>query len=343
MCGSYGTPSSGLKCGTYSGQFGFVYVEPKSDLGRYDQEIFLSTHEWDGYLTNDELDEQTFETPEQQERERQASKLEPDHWEVAYRSASINGKALGHGEPIRVKEGQRVLFHLLNASATNNIRMSLPGHNFRVIALDGNPVPKPTLVDILELGVGERVDAVVEMRTPGVWIFGSNDDVLRDQGMGVIVEYAGKRGEPAWKDPTGRDWDYTLFSNGETPVKENIAFPMVIDQIMQTPKGFEQWLINSHAYDKGDAPTVLTRGKRYRVAFKNNSDDWHPLHFHRSRFELVRMDGKLATGISKDVFVIKPFGTAEVDWVPTEAGLTLFHCHQQLHMDSGFKKVFNVI
>ena len=192
---------------------------------------------------------------------------------------SINGKALGHGEPIRVKEGQRVLFHLLNASATNNIRMSLPGHNFRVIALDGNPVPKPTLVDILELGVGERVDAVVEMLNTGRLIFGSNDDVLRDQGMGVIVEYAGKRGEPAWKDPTGRDWDYTLFSNGIIPVKENIAFPMVIDQIMQTPKGFEQWLINSHAYDKGDAPTVLTRGKRYRVAFKNNSDELSPAAF----------------------------------------------------------------
>ena len=82
------------KCGTYSGQFGFVYIEPKSDLGRYDQEMFLSTHEWDRYLTNDQLDEQTFETPEQQERERQASKIEPDHWEVAYRSPQLTAKRL---------------------------------------------------------------------------------------------------------------------------------------------------------------------------------------------------------------------------------------------------------
>jgi FtsP/CotA-like multicopper oxidase with cupredoxin domain len=332
-----------LTRGTYSGQFAFVYVEPKSDLGHYDQEIFLSTHEWEGYLTNDELDEEAFETTEQRERERQAGKMEPDHWEVAYKSASINGKALGHGEPIRVKEGQRMLFHVLNASATENIRLSLPGHTFRVVALDGNPVPKQALVNILELGVGERIDAIVEMRTPGVWVFGSNDDVLRDQGMGVVVEYAGKSGEPAWRDPIGQDWDYTLFSNGETPAKEDFGLPMVIDQIMQTPKGFEQWLINGHAYDESDAPAVLTRGTRYRFAFRNNSDDWHPLHFHRSRFELVRIDGKLATGIRKDVFVIKPFGTAEIDWVPTETGLALFHCHQQLHMDSGFKKVFNVV
>jgi FtsP/CotA-like multicopper oxidase with cupredoxin domain len=331
-----------LTLGTYSGQFGFVYIEPRQDPGSYDQEIFLATHEWDGYLTNDELNEEAFETAEQKEREHEASKMEPDHWEVAYKSASINGKGLGHGEPIRVKEGQHVLFHVLNASATENIRLSLPGHNFRIVALDGNPVPKQAAVDVLELGVGERVDAVVEMHTPGTWIFGSNDDVLRDQGMGVVVEYAGKVGEPAWKDPTGHDWDYALFSDGITPAKEDFVVPMVIDQTMKTRKGFEQWLINGHAYDERDAPATLTRGKRYRFAFKNNSDDWHPLHFHRSRFELVRIDGKLATGIRKDVFVIKPFGSAEVDWVPTEAGLTLFHCHQQLHMDSGFKKVFAV-
>jgi FtsP/CotA-like multicopper oxidase with cupredoxin domain len=332
-----------LTLGTYSGQFGFVYVEPKRDPARYDQEIFLATHEWDAYLTNDELDEEATETPEQQERERAIEGKEPDHWEVAYRIATVNGKALGHGEPIRVKEGQRVLFHVLNASATEKIRLSLPGHRFHITALDGNPVPKQAFVDILELGSGERVDAIVEMRAPGVWIFGSNDDVLRDQGMGVVLEYAGRSGPPAWKDPTGQDWDYTLFSNGATPVREDVALPMVINQTTQGPKGFEQWLINGHAYNDADKPTALVRGKRYRFAFRNNSDDWHPLHFHRSQFELVRIDGKLATGIKKDVFVLKPFGTAEVDWAPTETGLTLFHCHQQLHMDSGFKKVFNVV
>ncbi len=332
-----------LTRGTYSGQFSFVYVEPRASLGDYDQEIFLSTHEWEGYFTNDELDEEATETPDQRLREHIASEMEPDHWEVAYKSASINGKALGHGEPIRVKEGQRVLFHILNASATENIRLSLPGHLFHVVALDGNLVPRQNDVAILELGVGERVDAVVEMYTPGVWIFGSNDDVSREQGMGVVIEYAGRAGKPAWRDPTGQDWDYSLFSNAEAPDKADVTLPMVIDRAMRSLKGFEQWLINDHAYSDSDAPTILHSGVRHRFSFTNNSDDWHPLHFHRSRFELISIDGKPTTGIYKDVFVIKPFGTAIVDLVPTELGLTLFHCHNQLHMDSGFKKVFNTI
>ena len=47
----------------------------------------------------------------------------------------------GHGEPVRVKQGERVLFHVLNGSATEIRSLALPGHTFQVVALDGNPVP----------------------------------------------------------------------------------------------------------------------------------------------------------------------------------------------------------
>jgi hypothetical protein len=35
---------------------------------------------------------------------------------------------LGQGEPIPVKAGERVLFHVLNASASKIRSMALPGH-----------------------------------------------------------------------------------------------------------------------------------------------------------------------------------------------------------------------
>ena len=64
----------------------------------------------------------------------------PKGYEVSYDLFGINGRMLGHGEPIRVKQGERVLFHVLNASATEIRSFALPGHVFSVIALDGNPV-----------------------------------------------------------------------------------------------------------------------------------------------------------------------------------------------------------
>ena len=61
---------------------------------------------------------------------------------------------LGHGEPVRVKQGERVIFHILNASATEIRSLALPGHSFQVVALDGNSVPNPAKVPVSVAGNG---------------------------------------------------------------------------------------------------------------------------------------------------------------------------------------------
>jgi FtsP/CotA-like multicopper oxidase with cupredoxin domain len=71
-----------------------------------------------------------------------------------------------HGEPIRVKQGERVLLHILNGSATEIRSLALPGHSFQAVALDGNPVPNPTAVPVLWIGTAERVSAIVQRMRP---------------------------------------------------------------------------------------------------------------------------------------------------------------------------------
>ena len=83
----------------------------------------------------------------------------PHGYEVGYGSFTINGPMLHHGEPIRVKQGERVLFHVLNGSATEIRSLALPGHSFHVLALDENPVPNPATVPVLWIGTAERVSA----------------------------------------------------------------------------------------------------------------------------------------------------------------------------------------
>jgi hypothetical protein len=53
-------------------------------------------------------------------------------FEVGYELFSINGRMLGHGDPIRVKQGERVLFHVLNASAGEIRSVALPGQCFKL-------------------------------------------------------------------------------------------------------------------------------------------------------------------------------------------------------------------
>ena len=330
--------NSDLSRGVYSGQFAFVYIEPKNNAGQYDQELFLATHEWEPFYTTAEDEDEELPPPPA----GLVKDDKPNGWEIGYQRFTINGKSLGYGEPVRVKEGQRVLFHILNASATENIKLALAGHQFQVVGLDGNPVPRPALVDVLELGTGERIDAVVEMKNPGVWVLGTPMDDDRKNGMGVVVEYAGKTGEPRWIAPPKKIWDYTAFGNdGAAPAPDEVI-PMVFGKINGGTGAFNHWTINGKAYDEKDPPKSLLKGRRYRLAFDNHTDDAHPVHLHRNVFELTGVHGKQTAGVMKDVVLVKGYRKIEVDFTPEMTGLTLFHCHQQLHMDFGFKTVFNV-
>ena len=71
------------------------------------------------------------------------------------------------------------------------------------------------------------------------------------------------------------------------------------------------------------------------------SDDIHPIHFHRHSFEVTSLAGKPTAGVLKDVMMLGGYQEAEVDFVADNPGMTLFHCHQQLHMDFGFMTLFD--
>jgi FtsP/CotA-like multicopper oxidase with cupredoxin domain len=168
---SHNRAGANLFAGTYTGQSGPVYIEPKNEAGHYDREIFLTLKEFGPTLSRGGDMAQDFLSPsapdkalkETGEAAMKASlaKGMPHGYEVGYTYFTINGKMLGHGEPIRVKQGERVLFHILNASATEIRSLALPGHSFDVIGLDGNSVPKPARVPVLWLGTAERISAIV--------------------------------------------------------------------------------------------------------------------------------------------------------------------------------------
>lgn len=177
---------------------GPVFIEPKEHPGNYDREVFLTLKEFQPTLSRGGDMPQHFLSPAQtvpslkdsgdSQMKASLTKSMPHGYEVGYDSFTINGRMLGHGEPVRVKPGERVLFHVLNGSATEIRRLALPGHTFTVIAMDGNPLPRPIRVPVLWLGTAERISAMVEMNHPGVWVMGDLDDDDGRHGMGTVVE-----------------------------------------------------------------------------------------------------------------------------------------------------------
>jgi FtsP/CotA-like multicopper oxidase with cupredoxin domain len=344
------TAEADLNRGTYTGQAGVVYIEPKDNPGGYDREVFLVLKEFlpsfsrGGDMDMDSLAGRPVAALQQMGKAADAAAVEKTKgFEVGYDLFSINGRMLGHGDPIRVRQGERVLFHVVNTSAGEIRSLALPGHVFRVVALDGNPVPTPVDVPVLWLGTAERISAVVTMNHPGVWVMGDLADDDRGHGMGIVVEYAGRAGKPQWARPKPFKWDYARFgkSNGTVaPADETIE--MTIVKHNGASGGFNQWTVNGEAFSMATMKPGFTlhEGRRYRLKLRNASDDVHPMHLHRHSFELSEIGGKPTAGVIKDVVMLGGFQEAAIDFVADNPGPTLFHCHQQLHMDFGLMALF---
>ena len=91
-----------LNRGTYTGQAGAVYIEPKSNRGAYDREVFLVMKEFGptfsrgGDMAMDFLAGEPIEELQQRgKRADEQSKQKAKGFEVGYEMFSINGKMLG--------------------------------------------------------------------------------------------------------------------------------------------------------------------------------------------------------------------------------------------------------
>lgn len=344
-----------LSLGSYNGQAGLLYIEPRNEPGAYDREVFLTLKEFGPYLNDMEMTT-SFLAPRDRVAElhdmdqiaikaARAAGLGPGYG-VGYNFFSINGRSHGEGEPVRVKLGERVLFHVVNASATEIRSLALSNHVFTVVALDGNPVPVPAAVPVLWIGPAERVSAIVEMTAPGVWTLGDLDKNARERGMGIVVEYAGEKGMPKWDNPARFFWDYRRFAKpGAVARVPDETIELTFGTRYAARDGFDVFTINGTAFsmEKMEPRIPLKYDRRYRLKMRNATDDVHPVHLHRHSFEITSIAGNPTAGVLKDVAMIGSFQEMSVDFTADQRGPSLFHCHMQNHMDFGFMALFDCV
>jgi hypothetical protein len=213
---------------------GFLLIEPRDNPAAYDQEVFLGLHDWNGqFLSGDD-----------------------GYMNPVCDVATINGKMLGSGDPVKVKQGERVMMHILNSSPTEVHWISFSGHSFKVVALDGNPVAQAQTVSMLRLAPAERVSAIVEMNNPGVWVLGEVRKHVQASGMGVVIEYANGSGKPVWTQPENLVWNYRQFAGAGEAAQHQDAktIELVFDSKFQGHGNEELWRINGLVYPQNSTP-----------------------------------------------------------------------------------------
>ena len=110
---------------------------------------------------------------------------------MAYNVFTLNGRAFPDTEPLKVKEGERVRIRMINGGTSTIHPMHLHGHQFKVVAVDGNPVPEAAQLtrNTQPIHPGETYDIEFIANNPGTWLFHCHELHHADGGMIVPVVY----------------------------------------------------------------------------------------------------------------------------------------------------------
>ncbi len=330
-----GFAGTDLAAGQYGGQAGAVIVEPADSAGRFDREAVLVLKEFQPALHR-----------------------MPGGLGLGHAVATINGRMLGHGDPLRVRLGQRVLLHVLNASASTTHRLSLPRHDFVLCALDGYPIPAPAVIPVLKIAPGERVSALVRMNQPGVWIMGEPCREARERGMGIVVEYAGRGGQALWEEPAARArWSIGKFaglqggpaSSGHRTSRarrQPVEFlDLRLSHLDASRGGFRRWAINGIPHLEREARVTysIRRGEVCRLRLTNTTEELQALCLPGQQFELTAPGGGESSGLLKDVLVVEPGARLECEFRPNRRGRSLLQSTRQFQRDFGLAAAIEIV
>jgi FtsP/CotA-like multicopper oxidase with cupredoxin domain len=111
--------------------------------------------------------------------------------DAAYNVFTVNGKAAPDVPDIVVRRGDRVRLRFVNASTMSYHPMHLHGHQFEVVARDGNSLRVPELRNVVLVAPGETADVEFVADNPGVWMLHCHDLHHADGGMHQLVRYVG--------------------------------------------------------------------------------------------------------------------------------------------------------
>ena len=345
-------PRADLSRGQYSGLVGPVYIEPRQNAGAYDQEIFLTLKEFEptlsrgGDMASDFLaggQDQDLKAKGESSMAASLARGEPRGYEVGYGAFAVNGRMLGHGDPDPRAYRPAGVAARAERQRHRDPQFGAARAHLRRVALDGNPVPNPAPVPVLWLGAAERISALVTDQSGRLGVGRSLRRRPRPRhGRGRRIR------RPRWGSAMGGP-RRSSGTTGCSPRPTRPAPPpdhtieMLIEKRNAADDGFNAWTINGTPFSMdGNQPVLdVQRGKRYRLRFRNASDDLHPMHLHRHTFEITHFAGTPTAGVRKDVAMLGGYQSMDVDFVADQPGLSLLHCHQQIHMDYGLMLLLN--
>jgi FtsP/CotA-like multicopper oxidase with cupredoxin domain len=300
------------------GLYGSLIIEPRHKTTTYDREYTYMLGEWDMELTPDVATGKAPRGP--RDSQLRGGELGADLF-------LMNGHIHEAINPIKVKEGDRVLIRLMNMGAMPH-PIHIHGHSFKIVATDGNPVPPDAQLtkDTVLVAPGERYDLELIADNPGVWMVHCHIENHAANGMMTLLEYEGYKPTGPLKDL----WDMAPISkeggampgmdmgsesgpaghgahgqaSSTAPVSATAPASAPATPAAQTPAASTSTNDGAQVVMLDDRfePRTLTIPAGTTVTFVNKGADWHSV----AAFDGSYQSGQIAPGASYSVTFDKP-------------------------------------
>ncbi len=247
--------------------------------------------------------------------------------------------------------GSLTRLRVVVTDVTRVYKLAIEGAPGLIIALDGNPLPKPMPLDNLAVGPGQRADIIVRMPdTEGAFV------TVRDFSSPTPLTVARLRAVGASrKRGLGDVKPLPLNPMAEPDLATAATIPLVFSATAeQIPKsqycgdlGYSFWAINSTPWP-GSSPDAqaplaeLKLGRSYILELHNRTPHPHPIHLHGMSFKLLRSDKRDLAPVWTDTAMVYPDERVDVALVADNLGDWLLHCHVIEHQETGMSGYLRV-
>ncbi|PLR82240.1 copper oxidase [Bacillus canaveralius] len=260
---------------------------------------------------------------------------------------TINGKSGDLIEPLTVKEGEKVRIRLANIGFLSH-KIHLHGHNFKVVAIDGQELNEPQELkdQLIAIAPGERYDIEFTADNPGEWYLECHGDMEGTDGMKAKIQYEGTTES---KDQANQNESLSEFSfinyggakNGEFKLYQQYDVEYTMDLNTQMDRENMVFTINGKTFPDTESIDVKS-SDLVKVKLVNNSKvDVHPMHLHGHFFQVLSKNGEPVQGspIVKDTINLNPGDEYVVAFKADNPGNWLFHCHDLHHATAGMVNI----
>ncbi|WP_232697367.1 multicopper oxidase family protein [Brevibacillus daliensis] len=333
------------------GLYGSLIVEDPNES--YDQDYTLMLDEWMSSGNMDmsnmegmdhrQMNMGTKDDANQSEMNMSETGSMKGHDMSMYDLYTINGKSGNAVDKLVVKEGDKVRFRLINAGYLTHT-MHLHGHEFKVIASDGQPVNSPAVITDQGIAIapGERYDLEFTANNPGSWLLEEHGSDDRVKNLRAIIAYEGSTVQTDASNASEKLPQFDLMKygkQGETKFSLNQSFDqdVLLNLNTEMKDGEMVYTINGKVFPDTDRIKVES-GDKVKVTFVNESKtDDHPMHLHGHFFQVLSKNGQPLEGapVIKDTLNVKPGEQYVMAFEADNPGDWMFHCHDLHHASAG--------